>query len=70
MSTATATAVGEVPALRVFEPKLMPPRVHPGMVRRGRLLEVLDETSAHFRAWPSRGRRSRLSSMSADQPEI
>ena len=29
--------------LRVVEPKLMPPRVHPGMLRRARLLEMLDD---------------------------
>jgi LuxR family maltose regulon positive regulatory protein len=28
--------------VRVIEPKLMLPRVHPGTVRRGRLLEILD----------------------------
>ncbi len=34
------------PASRVIEPKLMPPRVHPGMLRRARLLEMLgDEAS-------------------------
>jgi LuxR family maltose regulon positive regulatory protein len=32
----------ERPSLRVLEPKLMPPRVHPGMLRRARLLEMLD----------------------------
>lgn len=42
MSTATAIAETGSPALRVIEPKLMPPRVHPGMLRRGRLLEMLD----------------------------
>jgi len=31
------------PGLRVIEPKLMPPRVHPGMLRRERLLERLDD---------------------------
>jgi LuxR family maltose regulon positive regulatory protein len=30
------------PGLRVIEPKLMPPRVHPGMLRRARLLATLD----------------------------
>jgi LuxR family maltose regulon positive regulatory protein len=30
------------PALRVIEPKLMLPRIHPGMVRRARLHEMLD----------------------------
>jgi LuxR family maltose regulon positive regulatory protein len=30
------------PGLRVIEPKLMPPRVHPRMLRRGRLLAALD----------------------------
>ena len=29
--------------LRVIEPKLMPPRVRPGMLRRARLLELLDD---------------------------
>ena len=34
------------PVSRVIEPKLMPPRVHPGMLRRARLLEMLgDEAS-------------------------
>jgi LuxR family transcriptional regulator, maltose regulon positive regulatory protein len=32
--------------LRVIEPKLMPPRVHPGMLRRARLLEMLDRGGA------------------------
>ncbi len=31
------------PGLRVIEPKLMPPRIHPGMLRRTRLLEMLDD---------------------------
>src|ERR1700727_1527350 len=31
------------PGLRVIEPKLMPPRVHPGMLRREGLLERLDD---------------------------
>ena len=31
------------PGFRVVEPKLMPPRVHPGMLRRARLLELLDD---------------------------
>jgi ATP/maltotriose-dependent transcriptional regulator MalT len=30
------------PGFRVIEPKLMPPRVHPGMLRRARLLATLD----------------------------
>ena len=30
------------PTLRVIEPKLMLPRVHPGMLRRARLHELLD----------------------------
>ena len=40
MSTQTAEAVP--PTLRVIEPKLMLPRVHPGMLRRARLHEMLD----------------------------
>ena len=40
MSTQTAEAVP--PTLRVIEPKLMLPRVHPGMLRRARLHELLD----------------------------
>ena len=40
MSTQTAEAV--LPTLRVIEPKLMLPRVHPGMLRRTRLHEMLD----------------------------
>ena len=32
-----------MPTLRVIEPKLMLPRVHPGMLRRTRLLEMLDD---------------------------
>ena len=31
------------PGFRVIEPKLMLPRVHPGMLRRARLLEMLDD---------------------------
>jgi LuxR family transcriptional regulator, maltose regulon positive regulatory protein len=31
----------DAPGLRVIEPKLMPPRVHPRTLRRGRLLELL-----------------------------
>ena len=41
MSSPTAQMDG--PGLRVIEPKLMPPRVHPGVVRRARLLEMLDD---------------------------
>lgn len=33
---------GTPPRLRVIEPKLLLPRVHPGTLRRGRLLEMLD----------------------------
>ena len=40
MSTQAAETVS--PALRVLEPKLMLPRVHPRMLRRARLHEVLD----------------------------
>jgi LuxR family maltose regulon positive regulatory protein len=40
------TAERTRPGLRVIEPKLMPPRVHPGMMRRGRLFEMLDGQSA------------------------
>jgi LuxR family maltose regulon positive regulatory protein len=36
------TAERDTPGLRVIEPKLMPPRVHPRMIRRARLLEKLD----------------------------
>ena len=31
------------PQVRVIEPKLLPPRVHPGEVKRARLLRRLDE---------------------------
>ena len=41
MSSPAAQTDG--PGLRVIEPKLMPPRVHPGMLRRTRLLEMLDD---------------------------
>ena len=41
MSSPTAQMDG--PGFRVIEPKLMPPRVHPGMLRRARLLEMLDD---------------------------
>ena len=41
MSSPTAQIDG--PGLRVIEPKLMPPRVHPGVLRRARLLEMLDD---------------------------
>ncbi len=37
------TAQIDAPGLRVIEPKLMPPRVHPGVLRRARLLEMLDD---------------------------
>ena len=40
MSSASAQVGG--PGFRVIEPKLMLPRVHPGMLRRARLLEMLD----------------------------
>jgi ATP/maltotriose-dependent transcriptional regulator MalT len=40
MSSASAQVGG--PDFRVIEPKLMLPRVHPGMLRRARLLEMLD----------------------------
>ena len=36
----------DAPGLRVTEPKLLAPRVHPGMLRRGRLLELLDSGGA------------------------
>ncbi|MBV9800615.1 MAG: hypothetical protein JO039_21375 [Solirubrobacterales bacterium] len=36
------TTERDSPGLRVIEPKLMPPRVHPGTLRRARLLEMLD----------------------------
>ena len=39
----SATAQPDSPGFRVIEPKLMPPRVHPGMLRRARLLEMLDD---------------------------
>ena len=41
MSSPTAQMDGL--GFRVIEPKLMPPRVHPGMLRRARLLEMLDD---------------------------
>jgi LuxR family transcriptional regulator, maltose regulon positive regulatory protein len=41
MSSRTAPLDGL--GLRVIEPKLMPPRVHPRMLRRARLLEMLDD---------------------------
>jgi LuxR family transcriptional regulator, maltose regulon positive regulatory protein len=44
VSTKTAEMV--TPALRVIEPKLMLPRVHAGMLRRTRLLEMLDDHGA------------------------
>ncbi len=37
------TAPIDRPGLRVIEPKLMAPRVHPGVLRRARLLNVLDD---------------------------
>jgi LuxR family maltose regulon positive regulatory protein len=36
----------DAPGLQVIEPKLLPPRVHSGMLRRGRLLEVLNRGAA------------------------
>ncbi len=44
MSSQTAQIDG--PGFRVIEPKLMPPRVHPGMLRRARLLDMLDDDAA------------------------
>ena len=44
MSSPTAQIDG--PGLRVIEPKLMLPRVHPGVLRRARLLEILDDDAA------------------------
>ena len=41
MSSQTAQIDG--PGFRVIEPKLMLPRVHPGTLRRERLLEMLDD---------------------------
>jgi LuxR family transcriptional regulator, maltose regulon positive regulatory protein len=41
-----AVAQRDVRPLGVIEPKLMPPRVHPGMLRRARLLNALDDASA------------------------
>ena len=47
MSSPTAQMDG--PGLGVIEPKLMPPRVHPGVLRRARLLEMLaDDAAASF----------------------
>ena len=47
MSSPTAQMDG--PGFRVIEPKLMPPRVHPGTLRRARLLEMLeDDAGASF----------------------
>ena len=37
------TAQTDRPGFWLIEPKLMPPRVHPGMLRRARLLEMLDD---------------------------
>ena len=37
------------PGFRVIEPKLMPPRVHPGTLRRARLLEMLDDDAGAFK---------------------
>ena len=34
------------PCFRVIEPKLMPPRVYPGTLRRARLLEMLGDDGA------------------------
>ena len=36
------TDVPDVPGLSVIEPKLMPPRIQPGMMRRARLFQMLD----------------------------
>ncbi len=41
----SASTQMDAPGLRVIEPKLMPPRVHPGTLRRARLLEMLDDDS-------------------------
>jgi hypothetical protein len=41
-----AAQPSDVRALGVIEPKLMPPRVHAGMLRRARLLQTLDEARA------------------------
>ncbi len=38
----------DTPGFRVIEPKLMPPRVHPGMLRRARLLQILDDDAGAF----------------------
>src|SRR5215472_15618104 len=41
MRMSSGTVDTDVAGLRVIEPKLMPPRIHPGMLRRARLLETL-----------------------------
>src|ERR1700693_4433447 len=38
----TRTAPAALPRTRLIESKLMPPRIQPGMLRRARLLEMLD----------------------------
>ena len=71
MSTQPAETVP--PTLRVIEPKLMLPRVHPGMLRRARLLEMLDRDGAValtvVDAAVGYGKTTLLRSWCAERPE-
>ena len=66
------TAEVAAPRLRVIEPKLMLPRVHPGTLRRGRLLEMLDRDDSPLtvlEAGVGYGKTTLVRSWSAERPE-
>ena len=67
------TAQTDRPGFWLIEPKLMPPRVHPGTLRRARLLEMLDdERGAGFtvlNAAVGYGKTTLVRSWCIDRPE-
>ena len=72
MSSPTAQMDG--PGLRVIEPKLMPPRVHPGVLRRARLLEMLDDDAGAsltvLNAAVGYGKTTLVRSWCVERPEV
>src|ERR1700761_667841 len=69
----SGSAQADSPGASVIEPKLMPPRVHPGMLRRGRLLQMLDDDAgASFtvvNAAVGYGKTTLVRSWCAERPE-
>jgi len=74
LGIAIASSVPTVsPRLGVAEPKLMLPRVHPGALRRGRLLEMLDRLDGPaltvLNAGVGYGKTTLLRSWCTERPE-